>query len=68
MHNNITLNELVEFCHNEEKLLADIFGEKAASNTPVLKKETIENIKNYSKVLSIRESNSLLKQFEFVLN
>lgn len=68
MHNTITLNELVEFCHNEEKLLADIFGEKLASNAPVPKKETIENIKNYSKVLSVRASNSLLKEFEFVLN
>ncbi len=67
MSETITLNQLTEFYLNESMLLEELFGEKETKQAMGLSKETICNIKNYSRVLSVRPSN-IIEQYEVVLN
>lgn len=66
MSENFTLNDLADFYKNEQTMLNDLFGtKKNEHNSP--KKQTIQNILNYSKALSVRKSDNL-GHLEFVLN
>lgn len=67
MSETITLNQLTEFYLKESLLLEELFGEKETKQAMGLSKEIICNIKNYSRVLSVRPS-SIIEQYEMVLN
>lgn len=69
MDKNFTLTDLAEFYNKEKEYLNSIFNN---NNTPVMeqtkvKKSTIRNIQNYSKVLSIKNTKSIGK-IDFILN
>ena len=67
MIDNITLKQLTDFYLNESQILAELFGEKETNKVMGVRKEVIENIKNFSQVLSVRDSN-IMDKYEIILN
>ncbi len=65
MNKNSTLNDLATFYQQEKEILDAIFVAKKAK--PLPSAASIRNIKNYSKVLSIKKSN-IIGSIEMVLN
>lgn len=69
MDKNFTLNDLAEFYNQEKEYLNSIFGSNNTTvmELPKVKKSTINNIKAYSKVLSVKHTKSIGK-IDFILN
>ncbi len=67
MYKNITLEELAEFTQNETQLLADLglIAEEKVKETP--SQNTVDNVLNYSKALSVRKS-EIIGSIETMLN
>ena len=67
---HVTLNELANFSQKEQKLMTEIFEVKTVEETPASQgpsNESLNFIKNYSKVLSVRKSN-IMGSISMVLN
>lgn len=69
MDTNFTLNELAEFAQQEQALFNELNNSFMLEAAPEMAPSTsaVNNVLNYSKALSVRES-SMLKKIEMILN
>ena len=69
MDKNSTLNDLTQFYNNEKELSKFLIDMKENSEKfyNSVSNQTIENIMNYSKALSVRDS-KMLGSIDFLLN
>lgn len=67
MNGNLTLEDLAEFTRQETQLMQELGLIEKKQETESVSQQTINNILNYSKALSVRKS-QIVGSIETVLN